>query len=72
MNTDFYISVRFNNGIPHEKRGPLLLAWEKLARQTTGLPIEVFTESMADDSKLRVAMQEKRRRDMTQAEKDSL
>ncbi len=57
MNTSHHITVRFDgDGITSSERGPLLLAFEKLARQMTGKPVEVFLERMQDDSKLRRSM----------------
>jgi len=48
--------VKFGPAIPSDLQGPLLLAWERLAREQTGLRVEVFKETKADDSKLRVMM----------------
>lgn len=57
MNASHHITVHFEGeGIPTSERGPLLLAFEKLARQMTGKPVEVFLERMGDDSKLRRSM----------------
>ncbi len=52
-----HLTIRFEgDGIGQAERGPLLLAIEKLARQMTGKPVEVFLDRMADDSRLRRSM----------------
>jgi len=61
MNTQgdktFHVKVEFlGPGLSRDERNALLLAWEKLARDITGKPIEVFLDRMGDDSKLRVMM----------------
>jgi hypothetical protein len=45
-----------DNGLTFEERNSLLLAFEKLARERTGKPVEVFLDRRADDSKLRSRM----------------
>lgn len=50
-----HILVRFGSGISGADQGILMLAMEKHAREH-GLPVEVFKETMGDDSKLRVMM----------------
>lgn len=59
--SDHHIVVSFGKGITGNEQGPLLLAFEKLCRQMTGKPIEVFKDRMADDSKLRRAMTQEER-----------
>jgi hypothetical protein len=72
MNNAHHLTVRFDGaGIPAADQGPLLLHLEREARRFSGKPIEVFKEIMADDSKLRL-MGEKRRRDMTEQEREQL
>lgn len=51
-----HITVTFGPEIPSDLQGPLLLAWERQARELLGLRVEVFKETKADDSKLRRAM----------------
>lgn len=53
---DLHVLVQFGGQIPGDIQGRALLALEKMLRSETGLDIEVFKESMADDSKLRRAM----------------
>ncbi len=51
-----HIRMTFGASFDVNARNSLLLAFEKLARETTGLPVEVFLDRMGDDSKLRNAM----------------
>ena len=51
-----HVTIQFGDAIPSDLQGPLLLAWERLAREQTGIRVEVFKETKADDSKLRVMM----------------
>ena len=51
-----HIIVKFGEGIQGEAQGKLLLAWEKLGRELSGLRVELFKETMQDDSKLRRSM----------------
>ena len=72
MDTTNHLTVRFEgDGVPTADQGPLLLHLEREARRFSGKRIEVFKEIMADDSKLRL-MGEKRRRDMTEKEREAL
>lgn len=72
MNTSHHITVKFEgDGVPIAAQGPLLLALEREARRLTGKPVEVFKEIMADDSKLRL-MGQKRRREMSDEERNTL
>ena len=72
MNNTFHLTVRFEGaGVPVSDQGALLLHLEREARRFSGHRIEVFKEIMADDSKLRL-MGEKRRREMTEAEREAL
>lgn len=56
MNTDHHIIVSFGPGLSPKEQGPMLLAFERLARQFTGKPVEVFKHRMGDDSRLRRSM----------------
>ena len=49
----YNVLVRFGPGIPDYAQGQAMLAFERNLRELTGLSIEVFKETMADDSKLR-------------------
>lgn len=52
-----HVIVRFGKGIPGDAQGRAMLAFEKhLHELTANVGIEVFKETMADDSKLRRMM----------------
>ena len=53
---EFEIIMKFGRGIPGDVQAKLMFDLEKHLRETSGLPIEVFKETMADDSKLRRSM----------------
>jgi hypothetical protein len=53
---DHHVQVRFGAGICADAQGRAMLAMEKMLRELTGAPCEVFKETMGDDSKLRRAM----------------
>lgn len=53
---DFHVLVKFGDGVPADAQGRAMLAMEKHLRDLTAAPIEVFKETMGDDSKLRRAM----------------
>ena len=53
---EFHVVVRFGCGIPADAQGRAMLALERMLREITMRPIEVFKDIMADDSKLRRAM----------------
>jgi hypothetical protein len=52
----YHVLLQFGSGIPSDAQGKAMLALEKHLRQLTGVPIEVFKETMGDDSKLRRSM----------------
>lgn len=53
----YHLRVTFlGSGLTVDERNSLLLAFEKLARERTRKPVEVFLDRMGDDSKLRVSM----------------
>ena len=56
MDDTHHITVSFGPGVSPAEQGQLLLAFERLARQMTGKPVEVFKHRMGDDSKLRRSM----------------
>ncbi|MES2367378.1 MAG: hypothetical protein V4563_15990, partial [Pseudomonadota bacterium] len=53
---DNQVIIQFAKNIPPEAQGAAMMQMERGLRLTTGLPIEVFKEAMADDSKLRAKM----------------
>lgn len=62
---DYHINVKFlGNGLTPNERNSLLLAFEKLARDRTGKPVEVFADRMGDDSKLRNSMTAEQRKSL--------
>lgn len=52
----YHINVRFGDGITSDAQGAAMLALERHMRELTMCPIEVFKDTMADDSKLRREM----------------
>ena len=52
----YHVQVQWGDGIPPDVKGRAMMAFEKNLRELTGLWIEVFNETKADDSKLRRAM----------------
>ncbi len=52
----YHVLLKFGAGIPSDKQGVAMLALEKHLRNMTGVPVEVFKETMGDDSKLRRSM----------------
>lgn len=48
-----HVLVQFGSDIPGAHKGAALLAFEKMLRETTALPVEVFLETMRDQNKLR-------------------
>jgi hypothetical protein len=59
---DYEIIMKFGPKIMGSLQAKLMFDLEKNLRETTGLPIEVFKETMADDSKLRNLMTEEERK----------
>ena len=51
-----HVEVKFGSAIGAAAQGCALLAFERYLRKLTAAPIEVFKETMPDDSKLRVMM----------------
>ena len=57
MDTQNYITVKFERGFSHADKGPFLLEVERLARKMLRVDrAEVFMERKGDDSKLRAMM----------------
>lgn len=52
----YHVEVKFGKGIPSSAQGVALLEMERHLREITRHPVEVFKETMADDSKLRNMM----------------
>jgi hypothetical protein len=52
----YHVMVHFGSGIPSDAQGRAMLAFEKKLRDLTDAPVEVFKETMGDDSKLRRSM----------------
>jgi hypothetical protein len=52
-----HVEVRFAADIDGDTQGRLMLAWERLARETMRVPVELYKQTREDDLK--------RRRDMT-------
>ena len=61
---DFHVVVKFGDGISSDAQGRALLAMEKFLRIELGVPAEVYKETMQDDSKLRLAMTDDRRKSL--------
>lgn len=53
---DHHVIVKFGAGISSDAQGRAMLAMERYLRDFTSGPVEVFKETMADDSKLRRSM----------------
>ena len=61
----FHVKVDFlGDGLSTYERNSLLLAWERLACDRTGKPVEVFLDRMGDDSKLRTLMTDEQRKSL--------
>ncbi len=58
---DNQVIIQFAKNIPPEAQAAALMQMERGLRITTGLPIEVFKEAMADDSRLRAKMTQEQR-----------
>lgn len=52
----YHVLMKFGSGISPDVQGKAMLAFEKELRELTELPIEVFKDTMGDDSKLRRLM----------------
>lgn len=56
-----HIIIKFGDGIDSREQAQAMMNLERLMITTTGKPIEVFKETMADDSKLRNMMTDEQR-----------
>lgn len=52
----YHVIVKFGPGFTADQQGSALLAFERLLRESTDMPTEVFKETQEDDSKLRRSM----------------
>lgn len=59
-----HIEIRFAPNIDGDTQGRLMLAWERLAREQMGVPVELYKATKDDDLK--------RRRDMTSEDRKRL
>jgi len=53
--------VRFEDGVPDDAQAKALFDFERELRVLTGQDVRVFKDRMADDSKLRVVMDLRRK-----------
>ncbi len=53
---DLHVKVQFGRAVPNSAQSRSMLGMEKMLREITGMDIQVFKETMADDSKLRRTM----------------
>jgi hypothetical protein len=53
---DYEIYVRFGPAFTNAQQGQIMLEMEKWLRATYSLPLEVYKDTMGDDSKLRARM----------------
>lgn len=59
-----HVELKFAPNIDGDTQGRLMLAWERLAREQMGVPVELYKATREDDLK--------RRRDMTQDDRRRL
>ena len=60
----YHVELKFAANIDGDTQGRLMLAWERLAREQLGVPVELVKATMPDDLK--------RRRDMTDEDRRRL
>lgn len=60
----WHVEVKFGKAVDADTQGRLMLAWERLARETMKIPVELYKATAADDLK--------RRRELTDAERKRL
>ena len=60
----YHVEIKFGPRVTSDTQGRLMLAWERLARETMGVPVELYKHVMEDDLK--------RRRDMTTEDRQRL
>ena len=56
------ITVRFDGEVPDDVQAKCLFDFERNLRERTGLDCRVFKDRMADDSKLRIVMDARRKK----------
>ena len=56
------VTVDFSEGVPDDIQAKCMFDFEKELRIRSGLDVRVFKERMADDSKLRVVMDMRRKK----------
>lgn len=54
--------VRFDAGVPDDVQAKAMFDFERELRRLSGLDVRVFKDRMADDSKLRVVMDLRRKK----------
>ena len=59
-----HVEVKFGAGVSADAQGRLMLAWERLAREQMGVPVELYKSTRPDDLA--------RRRDMTEEQRKRL
>lgn len=52
----YHVVMKFGPGISGDEQAEAMMLFEKSMTMATGKPIQVFKETMADDSKLRSQM----------------
>lgn len=60
----YHVEVKFAANIDGDTQGRLMLAWERLAREAMGVPVELYKSTRVDDLV--------RRRDMTSEDRGRL
>jgi hypothetical protein len=58
----FRAVVRFDDGVPDDIQAKALFDFERDLREMSGLDVRVYKDRMADDSKLRVVMDMRRKK----------
>lgn len=56
-----HVIVKFGDAIKPDDQGPAMLALERMLREK-GIPAEVYKETAADDSRLRIGMTDEKRK----------
>ncbi len=60
----YHVELKFAANIDGDTQGRLMLAWERLAREARGVPVELYKHTTADDLK--------RRRELTDEDRKRL
>lgn len=56
------VTVKFEDGVPDDIQAKAMFDFEKNLREMSGLDVRVYKDRMADDSKLRVVMDMRRKK----------